>query len=157
MRQVMTAVLLLASTIVVGCGSAPPEMYQGAKMQEAALARVQEGRERIIDAYHNLAMKAYSDQLDLIAEREIAKATTDGKIAVEDVARLMKLKDEKRAEFTALLETKRAEFLKDDNLDIAVEINRVTSAWIKTYVEDFAARIDQLIAAGQAIGMQLTK
>ena len=142
---------LMLTVALPACGTAPPEMYQGAKMQEQALVRVQEGRVRIIQAYHKELLAAYTAQIDLIAKSEIQKATTNGSITVVDAERIMALKDAKRAEFTALLETKRDEFLQDDNLDIAVEINKVTSAWIKTYVEDFARRIDELIAAGKAI------
>lgn len=142
---------LMLATCIPACGTAPPEMYQGAKMQEQALERVQEGRVRIIQAYHKELLAAYTMQIDLIAKAEIQKATTNGSITVVDAERIMVLKDQKRAEFTALLDAKRDEFLQDDNLDIAVEINKVTTAWIKTYVEDFARRIDELIALGAAI------
>ncbi len=134
-----------------GCGTAPPELYQANKLQQVALERVQEGRVVMIEAYTKELVKAYSAQLDLIADREIAKAQVDGVISVETAKTIMAEKEARRLEIEALLAAKREEFLVDDNLETVQQLNVVTGAWIKTYVEDFAGRIDQLIQAGQSL------
>lgn len=153
-------IILVGFLFCLGCASpATPDLVVANALQADALDKVQEGREVVILAYEKELLDAYAKQLDLIAAAEIAKVQQPANpaesrpsafvVPVEDVERIMAMKEAARERIAGTLAAKRAEFLVDDNLESAQAINAVTRTWMKASADssaEFQAHVEQLLS-----------
>lgn len=151
MRKMTTFTMLaLATVLLFSCaGTVPTELAEANRVTNVALANAQANRLVIVNAYTAELRSAYMAQMDLIQKSALDSALTtmpDGtKVVPRSVAdQVIALRQSKEAEIDAKLEEKRLEFLNDNNLDIAVELNAKVGEWMKVYVEEFAGRAQEL-------------
>lgn len=141
--------LALGLVVLGGCTAGPEltaKMGVANSLEQIQLEQVRTDLRKYVNAYDADLRAAYRAHARTIVEKEVALQQAQGTLTPESLAAVFDQAEKAIAQREATLDTKRAEFETNENLEDAILLNQAEGRGIRT-VNDVMAEIDALLSA----------